>query len=241
MKSSGFTLIELLIVIAIILILIAIALPNFREAIVRARVVAARGNLNALEVALNQHLLDWGSLPADYNDSTQNLLDFRSRSLQSPICSRFPVRSFATDGGLTFLGGGNLRRDFYSDGIQCPLTTPIPYLPATKVFDPFGDGTVPHSYDSRAEWGKNRVDQRIVYGIVASAGPDRVAGDWVRNSEMTIDLNGDGCREALPYNPTNGTRSRGEMWAVVGNPHYIYDPEELPCGSAKREFDPLKW
>lgn len=51
-KSSGFTLIELLIVIAIILILIAIALPNFLEAQERARVTRAKGNLRSMETAV---------------------------------------------------------------------------------------------------------------------------------------------------------------------------------------------
>jgi len=40
--KKGFTLIELLIVIAIILILIAIALPNFLEAQIRARMTRAK-------------------------------------------------------------------------------------------------------------------------------------------------------------------------------------------------------
>lgn len=42
-NRPGFTLIELLIVIAIILILIAIALPNFLEAQIRAKVTKAKG------------------------------------------------------------------------------------------------------------------------------------------------------------------------------------------------------
>ena len=48
-RRKGFTLIELLIVIAIILILIAIALPNFLEAQERARVVRANGHLRTSE------------------------------------------------------------------------------------------------------------------------------------------------------------------------------------------------
>ncbi|MCA9442211.1 MAG: prepilin-type N-terminal cleavage/methylation domain-containing protein, partial [Candidatus Omnitrophica bacterium] len=51
-KKSGFTLIELLIVIAIILILIAIALPNFLEAQIRARVTKANGELRSIATAL---------------------------------------------------------------------------------------------------------------------------------------------------------------------------------------------
>jgi len=51
-KRKGFTLIELLIVIAIILILIAIALPNFLEAQIRARVTKANGELRSLATAL---------------------------------------------------------------------------------------------------------------------------------------------------------------------------------------------
>lgn len=51
-KIKGFTLIELLIVIAIILILIAIALPNFLEAQIRARVTKANGEMRSLATAL---------------------------------------------------------------------------------------------------------------------------------------------------------------------------------------------
>jgi prepilin-type N-terminal cleavage/methylation domain-containing protein len=50
-RIKGFTLIELLIVIAIILILIAIALPNFLEAQIRARVTKANGELRSLSTA----------------------------------------------------------------------------------------------------------------------------------------------------------------------------------------------
>lgn len=48
MERKGFTLIELLIVIAIILILISIALPNFLEAQVRAKVANTMGELRSL-------------------------------------------------------------------------------------------------------------------------------------------------------------------------------------------------
>jgi len=59
----GFTLIELLIVIAIILILIAIALPNFLEAQIRAKVVAAEGDMRSTATALEAYQTDWRKYP----------------------------------------------------------------------------------------------------------------------------------------------------------------------------------
>lgn len=52
---KGFTLIELLIVIAIILILIAIALPNFLEAQIRAKVVRAKGEIRTIAIAMDSY------------------------------------------------------------------------------------------------------------------------------------------------------------------------------------------
>jgi len=58
-SSHGFTLIELLIVIAIILILIGIALPNFLDAQARAKVVKTEGDMRALELCIERYFLDW--------------------------------------------------------------------------------------------------------------------------------------------------------------------------------------
>jgi prepilin-type N-terminal cleavage/methylation domain-containing protein len=63
--KDGFTLIELLIVIAIVLILIAIALPNFLEAQIRARVVNAQAEMRGIEPAVASYLQDWKRYPAD--------------------------------------------------------------------------------------------------------------------------------------------------------------------------------
>src|SRR3990170_2940428 len=58
-SSRGFTLIELLIVIAIILISIAIALPNFLEAQIRAKVVRASADIRALATGQESYMIDW--------------------------------------------------------------------------------------------------------------------------------------------------------------------------------------
>jgi len=58
MKLKGFTLIELLIVVAIIAILAAIAVPNFLEAQVRSKVSRAYNDMRNLATALESYRID---------------------------------------------------------------------------------------------------------------------------------------------------------------------------------------
>ncbi len=62
-RQQGFTLIELLIVIAIILILISIAMPNFLEAQIRARVTRSMGQMKGIGTALDTYRNDWPTYP----------------------------------------------------------------------------------------------------------------------------------------------------------------------------------
>lgn len=63
MNAKGFTLIELLIVVAIIAILAAIAVPNFLEAQVRAKVSRAKADMHALSTALETYRIDANAYP----------------------------------------------------------------------------------------------------------------------------------------------------------------------------------
>jgi prepilin-type N-terminal cleavage/methylation domain-containing protein len=67
-SKRAFTLIELLIVIAIILILIAIALPNFMESQIRAKVTKAQGEMRALTTALESYQVEFKTYPPDGDD-----------------------------------------------------------------------------------------------------------------------------------------------------------------------------
>lgn len=64
-SKFGFTLIELLIVVAIIAILAAIAVPNFLEAQVRAKVSRVRNDMRALSVAEESYMVDQNNYVPD--------------------------------------------------------------------------------------------------------------------------------------------------------------------------------
>lgn len=62
-NRSAFTLIELLIVVAIIAILAAIAVPNFLEAQVRSKVSRMKADLRTLTTAVESYMVDHNKYP----------------------------------------------------------------------------------------------------------------------------------------------------------------------------------
>lgn len=66
-RLAGFTLIELLIVVAIIAILAAIAVPNFLEAQTRAKVARAKADMRSEATALETYHIDYGKFPRPFD------------------------------------------------------------------------------------------------------------------------------------------------------------------------------
>ena len=66
--TGGFTLVEILVVIAIISIIVAIAVPGIGRAISRTKTVKMRLEAGTLEEALENYQREYGDYPPDFSD-----------------------------------------------------------------------------------------------------------------------------------------------------------------------------
>ena len=86
MDKKAFTLIELLIVVAIIGILAAIAVPNFLNARVRSLVARTYGDMKAVVNAMEMYHLDHGDWIPDYDGMGKASYEWKTYcSLTTPV------------------------------------------------------------------------------------------------------------------------------------------------------------
>ena len=195
----AFTLIELLIVVAIIAILAAIAVPNFLEAQVRSKVSRVKADMRTMATALESYCIDNNQYPPCEKPSAlgtdPKLYLWR---LTTPIAflSSFPTDPFDTMG--TFGGQGSLGQ------FTAPRTTYI-YYRFIKNYD----------YTS-AQSSVTKLMKKGVRWSLTTVGPSRnyptsrLGQNWILTWNILAGWYGDVNGSWLYiYDPTNGTNSRG--------------------------------
>lgn len=216
--KGAFTLIELLIVVAIIAILAAIAVPNFLEAQTRARLSRVKADHRSIATALETYHIDNNVYP-EQGDTTSN----------TPPYLTDPQKVWGREGQLP---------------VAWRLSTPVAYLSSTTgafqdpFFSGFGKASVVNDtkfYNYSGDYGRGRTYDATQDGSVGnflaisaalaningyhlrSRGPDtdyeRRADGW---ADYILYRGGKGGADgsggiAAVYDVTNGTASSGDV------------------------------
>jgi prepilin-type N-terminal cleavage/methylation domain-containing protein len=216
LRRPGFTLIELLIVVAIIAILAALAVPNFIEAHTRSKIARARIDMRTVAVALESYVLDYNAYPwappvnldgygnprADAFLTIPDGLTTPMAYLTTHIPDVFKINKEANVGvntGKLYGSGDSQDMTFYYANIRQVSSAPYNLIPAGGLDEALGiDGG----------WRLGALGPQCKF-IVGTTGQDLYGTDTV-------------------YDPTNGTVSRGMIWRSQRNPEVKSFPSAPP-------------
>ncbi len=197
-RLEAFTLIELLIVVAIIAILAAIAVPNFLEAQVRAKVSRAKADMRSMATAIESYHVDWNRYP-DTRGSRHPNLEGRWARLTTPVAYLTTIFEdpFGDRVEISNWNSPNPQYRVYEF-----LTWDIPDV-RTSEHRSFYANLVANGFTTEAKW------------YVASQGPDETIGlATPAPPGFIVPPGGINRAVGLVYDPTNGTISAGDVIRV---------------------------
>ncbi|MEQ8819926.1 MAG: prepilin-type N-terminal cleavage/methylation domain-containing protein [Sumerlaeia bacterium] len=227
--SSAFTLIELLIVVAIIAILAAIAVPNFIEAQTRSKVSRVRSDMRTIATALESYRVDLNDYPTGFG-------------LTVDPADRWRFGLWLLSTPIAYLSSGNIQDPMHLPATNHPTDSTIQYnamyndpvsgqngiylsefLRFTPRYQPAGTSVVGFGEGFRLTPGL-----KTQWWMLFSNGPDFDGGFGPTDPEgnpseefdiiqRTIDSDSDlGEFLDVVYDPTNGTVSVGNIWRAGG-------------------------
>jgi prepilin-type N-terminal cleavage/methylation domain-containing protein len=140
-RSKGFTLIELLIVMAVIAILIAIAIPSFRGMQQEARKTKAQGDVRVIKIAIESYYKNHNNQYPAVTAYQATLLAASPRILESALNDPF-VAGGTTPYVYALSGTGPSDSDYYiisSVGPDGAADSPVPAVSAAGTVTSSGD------------------------------------------------------------------------------------------------------
>lgn len=231
-RRVGFTLIELLIVVAIIAILAAIAVPNFIEAQTRSKVSRVLSDLRTMRTAVESYAVDntkgprmaWGCYYGDYYGSPCEPIYGTLVGGPAVACVSQTANHLAVGGGvtspITYLS--SLPTDPFASGRQTSQDAVLytyqdvdthRALTSASIICPASPGYV---YLPSSGGALARFEDRLGKYMLWSIGP---TGSETLNTSVDF---------FMQYDPTNGTTSLGRIFVSQKffAPQYI-NPNQL--------------